>query len=237
MLERTIAASIDALHSANGDSNGITYPRCEGMSSLTSSLERLLEHEEKFILVLDGIDEQREAPLTLMPALLRLGELIPSLTVVLIVTHPHPRVFHSPGVSHIHFLPYTREQAIQIVSANPPEIFSVPLSPSLQYTDHLRAEDNAWLWTRFCAAVWDTLASSVARDILSLKDMAERLWRPFVQPIVDGNFGTRDFSRLLVSQRKLFQSETALLDNVVEEAADSQPTISDGPYIYWLAHV
>lgn len=225
LLERTLAACIDAVNEANGHSDEPSSSRCESLSSLTSSLEHLLENVDKFILVLDGVDEQREAPPTMLPALIRLGQIIPSLSVVLIVTHPHPRILHSPAIPYIHFTPYNREQAVQILSTNPPKIFSTTPAPELEYTEELQAEDNAWVWSRFCAAVWDSLASAAARDIVSFQSITEKLWRPFVQPIVDGNFGTRDFSRLLVSQRKLFQAESALLDNVIE---DSQTSASDG---------
>lgn len=195
-------------------------------------MERLLEGVDKFILVLDGVDEQREAPPTMLPALTRLGQIIPCLTVVMIVTHPHPRLLHSPGVPHVYFPPYNREQAVQILSVNPPAIFQDPPPPEIEYSEDLQAEDNLWVWARFCAAVWDSLASGAARDIVSFRSIAEKLWRPFVQPIVDGNFGTRDFSRLLVSQRKLFQTESALLDNVIEDIDNANMATSDGSFTF-----
>jgi len=39
-------------------------------------LERLLSDREKFILMFDDVDKQREAPPTLLPALARLGEIV-----------------------------------------------------------------------------------------------------------------------------------------------------------------
>lgn len=41
-----------------------------------------------------------------------------------------------------------------------------------------------------------------------------------MQPIVEGKFGTRDFSRLLVHQRRLFQEEKVLLHSVLGDAGD-----------------
>ncbi|GAB7351314.1 hypothetical protein MBLNU459_g1728t1 [Dothideomycetes sp. NU459] len=221
LLERTLAACTDAIHSANGSSHDPPHSRCESLSTLASSLERLLANTDKFVLVLDGIDEQREAPPTLLPAMARLGTIIPCLTVVLVVAHPHPRLLHSPGIPHLYFPPYTREQAIQILSLQPLNIFSAPSSPAADDPGELSAEDNAWVWTRFLAAVWDSLASGAARDILSFQAIATKLWRPFVAPIVDGTFGTRDFSRLMVSQRKLFQADDILLDRVVGDSPDT----------------
>lgn len=74
------------------------------------------------------------------------------------------------------------------------------------------------MWSRFCAVVWDTLAKGAARDIVSFGAAAEKLWRPFVSSIVDGTYGTRDFSRLLVAKRGLFQGDGVLVDSVVPHA-------------------
>ncbi|KAI4835260.1 hypothetical protein E4T45_10005, partial [Aureobasidium sp. EXF-8846] len=187
----------------------------------------LLEGIDKFVLVLDGIDEQRDAAPTLLPTLARLGQLIPCLSVVMVVTFPHPRLLHLPGAPHIYFSPYTREQAIQIACCQPQHIFNEPLSPSANYSEELAAEDDAWLWSRFCAAVWDALASGAARDIVAFKSILDKLWRPFVQPIVDNTYGTRDFSKLMVAQRKLFQAESCLLDSVIDEPQADTNMLTD----------
>ena len=74
LLERTVAAVHQSLQSKGG---GEDYnPRCENLSALVIHLQRLLKSEEKFVLVLDGVDKQREAPPTLLPALARLGEFV-----------------------------------------------------------------------------------------------------------------------------------------------------------------
>lgn len=60
-------------------------PRCESVSQLTVELSKMLRYTERpdgfrFVLVFDGIDHQREAPHTLLPALARLSEIVsPSL--------------------------------------------------------------------------------------------------------------------------------------------------------------
>ncbi|THY69330.1 hypothetical protein D6C94_09631 [Aureobasidium pullulans] len=228
-LERTLAACVNAIEQAvNISLDGVIPSRCESLSTLTSSFERLFEGIDKFVLVLDGIDEQREAPPTLLPTLARLGQLIPCLSIVMVVTYPHPRLLHLPGAPHIYFSPYTREQAIQIASVRPQAIFNEPLSPSANYSDELAAEDDAWLWSRYCAAVWDSLASGAARDIVTFKSILDKLWRPFVQPIVDGTYGTRDFSKLMVAQRKIFQAESCLLDSVIDEPQEDTTVLTDG---------
>jgi len=54
--------------------------RCEHVSTLAVLLgECLASTAEKFVLVLDGIDTQREAPQTLLSAVARLGEVVSSV--------------------------------------------------------------------------------------------------------------------------------------------------------------
>ena len=76
-------------------------------------------------------------------------------------------------------------------------------------------EESALLWTRFCGAVWDSVGQGAARDVSSLKDVCERLWRPFVKPILDGSYGVREFSKLMIKNRTLFQGESALIENLI----------------------
>jgi origin recognition complex subunit 5 len=47
-----------------------------------------------------------------------------------------------------------------------------------------------------------------------------RLWRPFVEPVVSGQFGTRDFSRLMVNRRHFFQLEDSVLDRIIADTAE-----------------
>ena len=80
-------------------------------------------------------------------------------------------------------------------------------------------EDDIWLWSRFCGAVWDSLGKSAARDIVSFRRTCEKLWTPFVKPIRDNILGTRDFSKLMVRNRGLFQGEAALIETIVSTNA------------------
>lgn len=52
------------------------YLRSENTAALVVQLQRLLSGIEKFVLVFDGIDHQREAPATLLPALARFNEFV-----------------------------------------------------------------------------------------------------------------------------------------------------------------
>ncbi|KAH7046741.1 origin recognition complex subunit 5 C-terminus-domain-containing protein [Macrophomina phaseolina] len=222
LLERTLAACLDAVEEADPDTplDRSLYARCENISALFVHLQRLLEGAEQFVLVFDGIDKQREAPPTLLPALARLGELIPNLSTTLLVSVPRPRFLHTASTPSVHFPSYTRDETILILSRRPPSIFLEPPSPSKEYTDDLAAEDNAWVWSRFLGVVWDSLAKSAARDVVSFRALADKLWDPFVAPIREGTFGTRDFSRLLVHRRAIFQGEAALVDRVVPKEAE-----------------
>lgn len=96
LLERTLAATIKAA----GATTDRTYTRCENMSSFANALQKTLEGsgQEKFVLVIDGIDEQREAPPTLVPALARLGNLV---GVAPPLTSPHLTI-HLTSSLHLH---------------------------------------------------------------------------------------------------------------------------------------
>jgi origin recognition complex subunit 5 len=53
-----------------------TQPRCDSVNSLAASLEKLLRNADKFVLVFDGIDQQREATPILLAGLARLGFIV-----------------------------------------------------------------------------------------------------------------------------------------------------------------
>ncbi|KAL9081355.1 MAG: hypothetical protein Q9157_000074 [Trypethelium eluteriae] len=223
LLERTLAAcvaSVAALPESETDASA--YSRCENLSALAAQLQRLLEGHGKFFLVLDGIDRQRDAPITLFPALARFGEIISNLTTVFLVSIPSPRLLHRPGVPHIHFPAYARSQAIHILSLNPPPIF---LNLNEEYTAEEHEEDRKWLWPRFLVATWDSLAKGAARDLVRFREVARMLWEEFVAPIRKGEYGTRDFSRLMVRMRGLFQKEDVLVDGIVPQEKDAQQII------------
>jgi len=146
---------------------------------------------------------------------------IPNLTTIFIVSVPSPRLFQRPGVPHIHFPPYSKDEIIQVTAMSASPIFLTPIDPNINYTDEEHDEDSKWLWSRFCAVVWDSLGKGAARDAVSFRDACQKLWRPFVQPVVDGTFGTRDFSRLLVNRRSLFKGEEAIHQDIAAGTSTS----------------
>ncbi|KAK0122446.1 hypothetical protein ONS95_010679 [Cadophora gregata] len=206
LLEQTVGAVAKAVEW--NDNVG----RCENLAQLAVELGRLVdkwatsrEEEEarKFVLVFDGIDRQRDAPPTLLQALGRLGEIIQNLTTIFIVTSPRPNLLHIPGVPHISFPAYTKPELLQILS------FTTP-TPELP-------KETKETWSRYCSAVWDSLSKHSGRDVISFRSVCLRLWPRFIKPILDGSLNPSPFSRLLLANRSFFQSDSALLHNLVSD--------------------
>ncbi|KAL4780839.1 hypothetical protein BJX76DRAFT_350662 [Aspergillus varians] len=201
--------------------------RCEHVSSLAVLLGECLASNAgktvgKFVLVLDRIDKQREAPPTLLSALARLGEMIPSLSVVLILSStPRPLFLQATGVPHINFPPYNRKEATTIIlAAGAPAVLGLP------------AETSSQLYPHFVSAVYDSLVGPTASSIPVFNSICEKLWPQFVSPITSGEAPPGgiewDFSRLLVKNRTLFrrQGEAALVHHIVTE--DTPPPTTNG---------
>ncbi|KAI0398929.1 origin recognition complex subunit Orc5 [Xylaria palmicola] len=198
LFERAVGLVADALQ------NGSVPGRCETLAALTAELTKLLgygghDSRDQFALVFDGIDRQRDAPPTLLPALARLSEIIPNLTVVFIVTTPSPSLLRISAPPHVHFPPYTKVQFVAILSRAPP--------PSLPNTTR---EETTDLWARFAAAVHDALARPAARTLPRLRQACAALWPRFTAPVAAGTHRAREFSRLLVAARAYFQDEGVL---------------------------
>ncbi|CAG8884129.1 unnamed protein product [Penicillium nalgiovense] len=193
--------------------------RCEQVSGLAVLLDECLaarpvEYQGKFVLVLDEIDRQREAPHTLLSALARLGEIIPSLCVVLVLSStPRPLFLQSAAVPHISFPPYTRKEAIHII-----------LSSDAPVLDGLRDETSSRVYPYFVSTVYDSLIGPTAGSIPDFRSICDRLWPRFVAPVVNGETPPGgntewDFSRLLVKNRAIFrhQGESALVHRIVPD--------------------
>jgi origin recognition complex subunit 5 len=73
------------------------------------------------------------------------------------------------------------------------------------------------VWTRFAAVVWDSLAKHSGRDILSMRSVCLRLWPRFITPILEGTHSASQFSRLLLANRSLFQSDNVLVPSIIAE--------------------
>lgn len=106
LLEQTVGAVAKAVRWEGN------VGRCENLAQLVVELGRMLEGwtklndeeagKQKLVIVFDGIDRQREAPPTLLPALARLGEIVRSTrnhSTSLLITIPDTQP-HNPLHSH-----------------------------------------------------------------------------------------------------------------------------------------
>lgn len=105
---------------------------------------------------------------------------------------------------HIHFPPYTKHELLQILSLTDP-------SPKLPRG----AKETKDVWNRFASAVWDSLSKHSGRDILSMRSVCLRLWPRFIAPILEGTHYGSQFSRLLLANRSLFQSDSVLVPSII----------------------
>ncbi|KAG5926994.1 hypothetical protein E4U42_002711 [Claviceps africana] len=187
------------------------HRRCESLAQLSVALSTMLEEttagaaRRRFVLVLDAIDRQREAPPTLVPGLARLSEIIPCLTCIFIVTAPPAGFLATPASAHLHFPPYTKSEFVRILALSPPP---VP-------TPSLTQRETSDLWTRFCAAVHDALVRSAARTLPSFRHSCRALWPRFIAPVLAGTHSHKEFSKLLVAVRARFQDESLLYPSIV----------------------
>ena len=132
-----------------------------------------------------------------------------------------PLLLHLTGVPYILFRPYKGEELLNIVTQSPLCIKSVDKSQSSQQTIQVPTEDDKWVWSRYCAALWDSFGKSTAQDLISFRRLAEKLWRPFVVSIEDGTYSIKDFSKLMIAKRHLFQGENALQNNMAITSGDA----------------
>ncbi|KAL7271426.1 hypothetical protein RUND412_005822 [Rhizina undulata] len=217
LTERIATTVSDALGAMDSTS------RCENVNVLAVQLQKILQEiERKHYLVLDRIDRQREAHPTLLASLGRLGEMIPNLTVIFVASAPRPRFLSSAEVPHVHFTPYTKEESIRILSQYVRRIEKLPsINPENETSQgdeeylEVNAEEELWVWQKFCGTVWDSLAKGAARNIDQFRTAVDKMWLPFVQPIASGEYGTRNYSSLYLLHKDMFRRETNVIDSVL----------------------
>ncbi|KXJ89633.1 origin recognition complex subunit 5 C-terminus-domain-containing protein [Microdochium bolleyi] len=231
LYERTVAAVADAL-SWEGKLGS-----CETLAALTVELSKMLGHfassqsqpqppPKRFVLVFDAIDRQRDSPPLLLPGLARLSEIIPQLTTVFTLTAPAPALLRTSAVAHLYFPPYTKTDYVAILNL-PQHLPAAPLPNTTQ-------QETNDLWTRFTAAVHDSLVRSALRTLPSFQQACAALWPRFTAPVAAGTHKAREFSKLLIAARVYFQDETVLEPKLVvantaasaTAAVDSKDTLS-----------
>lgn len=215
LLSKIFAACIVALREAEHIEE---YGKIDTMNSLVVNLQRLFERTardgrcQKLVLVLKCIDEQRGGTTTLLPSLARLPDLMPdssALSLVLVSNFARPLPLHQSGVSYLHFPPYTRNEAISIITNNPP-----PLQPTDEFPKLTPVEDSTLLpiYTQFCATVYDSLIALTSSTSLStFRTTCATLWPAFIWPLLSseqlpGKSKPWTIQRLLIRNRALFQT-------------------------------
>ncbi|KAI0384897.1 origin recognition complex subunit 5 C-terminus-domain-containing protein [Hypomontagnella monticulosa] len=216
LYERTVGSVADALQ---WEEQG-TVGRCETLASLTVELAKMLagvqynEKDSRFVLVFDGIDRQRDAPPTLLPALARLSEIITNLTTIFILTTPSPALLRV-AAPQLYFPPYTKSEYVTILSR--PPYLPQPLP-------NTTPQETADLWARFTAAVHDALAKPASRSLPGLARACASLWPRFTAPIAAGTHRAREFTKLLVAARAYFQDESVLEPGITLASKTSTAT-------------
>ncbi|KAF3280745.1 hypothetical protein TWF970_002445 [Orbilia oligospora] len=224
--------SCDALVS-NGEEKGRQI-RPDSVNALAGQLQKLIPSSGKIVLVLDAIDKQREVTPTMLSGLARIGEVIRNLTVIMIVTVSSTRLLNISEPPSIYFPAYNKEECVKILSLNPKSIFEVDEED--EYSEEMEQEDR-WLWAQCCSAVWDIMGKYAARNLNALKDVVDELWPSLIQPIVDNEYGTRDFPKLFnrLKNEKLRNSEESYVSMQitrapVDTATDATPLVPN-PYL------
>ncbi|KAI1102017.1 origin recognition complex subunit 5 C-terminus-domain-containing protein [Jackrogersella minutella] len=217
LFERTVGSVADSLQWEGRGSIG----RCETLAALTVELTKMLKYDQrhdaewKFVLVFDGIDRQRDAPPTLLPALARLSEIIPNLTTIFILTAPSPSLLRVSATPQLYFPPYTKPEYVMILSRPPYSPAALPNTTLQETTD---------LWARFTAAVHDSLAKSASRSLPGLSRACAALWPRFTAPVAAGTHRAREFTKLLVAARAYFQDESVLEPGITLASAKAPTT-------------
>ncbi|EXJ60746.1 hypothetical protein A1O7_04899 [Cladophialophora yegresii CBS 114405] len=189
------------------------YEKVDSINALLGNLRKLFERVKgrKFVVVIEDADELKQPGPTLLPALARLGDIVPGFVVILTVNSTRPLMLHKVGVPYVHFPPYTRSEAISIITSR----LRPYLPLSVRHDQAVDIDETALLklYPQFVTTVYDSLiAGTSSTSILAFQSTCDKLWPRFIEPIVSPKEATTNarswtFSRLLVHHRGLFQSE------------------------------
>ncbi|KIW46082.1 uncharacterized protein PV06_01773 [Exophiala oligosperma] len=239
LLSKIFAACIAGLEQ---ESHLEQYDRVDSINALLGNLRRLSERdrERKFVVVIEAIDKLKQAGPTLLPALARLGDQVPEFSILLTSSSPKPLLLHKPGVPYVHFPPYTRSEALRIVTLGRP-------SPSASELG-MEEESTARLYAQFAITIYDSLLlATSSTSLTAFASLCDKLWPIFVQPITSGEpapgMGKNkcwDFAKLLVRGRSIFQleGEKALTTTLPVELSQGQfRPITDQTHINGTNHI
>ncbi|KAK5636516.1 hypothetical protein RRF57_012228 [Xylaria bambusicola] len=229
-FERTVGLVGDALRNESAPA------RCETLATLTAELTKTLKYVEqdsrsRFVLVFDGIDRQRDAPPTLLPALARLSEIVrpthncsQHITRAEIQSRPADQVIretdtksnhhihnnNAVAVSNANILPATRPLPAQSSHARRPRLSQTQHNKKQQTYGHASQPPSTILLIR-----------PAARTLPRLRQCCTTLWPRFTAPVAAGTHKAREFSKLLIAARAYFQDESILEPGIQRARRDT----------------
>lgn len=161
---------------------------CENFSNFLMALEQFVEetgYNDHHVLVLDRFDQCIDSTDDIFRSFLMFREfsLIRNITIIYITSHEDPREIITCSVPHVHFLPYTRDQVVEIMSSNPP-------------SDFFAGSIEVSYWENFCKLLVDLFFDYTGSDLKLLGNICSKLWPKFVQPISNGSRKANDFLRV-----------------------------------------
>ena len=120
---------------------------------------------------------------------------------------PRPLQLHRNGIAYVHFPPYTRAEAVHLITQREP--------PIPEDAQHIKVEDLKKIYLQFAVTVYDSLIAATSSTSISIfRNLCEKLWPRFIWPAVSGEAlagksktASWDFGRLLIRNRALFQIE------------------------------
>ena len=137
---------------------------------------------------------------------------IPNLTTIFIVSSPRPNFLQLSGAPYLHYPSYTKAELLRILALHDPK---PQLSAGTQETKDV--------WSKFCSAIWDSLARHSGRDLISFRSLCVRLWPAFVRPILRGTYTSSQFGGVLIANKSLFQNDTHLVPSLVADSVPRPP--------------
>lgn len=110
---------------------------------------------------------------------------------------------------YIHFPPYTRTEAIQILLRDPPSLLPDPLP---DFAVSIQEDRIRKIFNQFATIIYDTLIAPTTNSVTKYRQTCQRLWPRFIWPVLSGEKppgrnAEWDFARLITRNRSLFQAE------------------------------
>lgn len=158
--------------------------------------------------------------------------------MIFVITGPRLQTVVADAIPHIQFTPYDKEESIEILCKYAQRMRKLPAPGDAPEEEEEEEEElteeeateELWVWRKFCGTVWDSMAKGAARNIVQFRDLVNKMWLPFVQPIVKGEYGTRNYSSLYLYHKDMFRSENNLIDSVILLANTTRTTVARSKY-------